>query len=114
MDGRDPRAVRDLLPAVLGELTVPMPGSAAAAATLAFSHLARLCQRGLASEYWVVQKVEEIVIQNDCSPEITGLPLGQLCGLTDEWGAGWGRTRDALTSVVRAACTSHLALTGHR
>jgi len=111
LNGRDPRAVRDLLPAVLGELNVPVPGTASAAATLAFSHLARLCLRGVASPYWVVQKVEEIVICNDGgATEIIALPLGQLYGLTDEWGRGWGRTREALSALVRAACVSQLAL----
>src|ERR1017187_8574313 len=84
--------MRDLLPAVLSELNVAIPGSAVASATLIFSHLAQLCLRGLASEYWVVQKAEEIITNTGCPSEIIALPLGQLRGLTNEWGAGWGRT----------------------
>ena len=95
--------MRDLLPAVLSELNVAIPGSAVASATLIFSHLAQLRLRGLASEYWVVQKAEEIITNTGCPSEIIALPLGQLCGLTNEWGAGWGRTRDALTATVRVA-----------
>lgn len=114
LNGRDPRAVRDLLPAVLSELNVPLPGSATASATLVFSHLARLCLQGLASEYWVAQKVEEIATSNGSLPEILALPLGELYGLTDEWGAGWGRTRDELAAVVSRACSDQIALTEHR
>jgi hypothetical protein len=106
--------MRDLLPAVLSELNVAIPGSAVASATLIFSHLAQLCLRGRASEYWVVQKAEEIITNTGCPSEIIALPLGQLCGLTNEWGAGWGRTRDALTATVRIACSNQLALTEHR
>jgi len=62
----------------------------------------------------VVQKAEEILINAGCASEIMALPLGQLCGLTDEWGAGWGRTRDALTATVRVACSNQLALAEHR
>jgi hypothetical protein len=114
LDGRDPHAIRDLLPAVLSELNAPVSNSPAASATLAFSHLASLCLQGLASEYWVTQKVEEIVIRNSCAPEITALPLGPLYGLTDEWDAGWGRTRDELAATVHRACREQIALTEHR
>lgn len=114
LDGRDPHAVGDLLPAVLGELNVPIPGSPVASATLVFSHLAALCLQGPASEYWVAQKVGEIVISNSSAPEITALPLGRLYGLTDEWGAGWGRNHGDLAAAVIRACREQVALTDHR
>ncbi len=72
----------------LGVTAGARPGLLAA---VAFDYIARLCLRGPASEYWVVQKLAEILIQNVHSSEICEPPPGPLNGLTDERGAGRGR-----------------------
>jgi cold shock protein len=92
LDGRDMREVRDLLPDVFGELNVPVPGSAAAAATVAFAHLARLCLHGLAGEYRVVQKVEEIFTQN-VSCWIDRNPVAWVPGVRDPAGMTLGMVK---------------------
>jgi hypothetical protein len=36
------------------------------------------------------------------------MPLGRLFDITDEWGAGWGRSEERLAAVVRDACERQL------
>lgn len=104
----DPRTVRDLLPAALRELQVPMPRSVTAAVTIAFTRVATLWRDGMAGEQWVVQKVEEIVHHARYTPEINHLPLARLYGLGDEWGVGGGRSEEQLGRIVREACAEQL------
>jgi len=108
LNGRDPRAVNDLLPSALAEMGVALPTSAAAAATVVFQDLAELCLSGRASERWVVQKVEEIVGQADYSDDVLDLPLGTLYGTDDAWDGGWGPPVEELRATVRAACVEQL------
>jgi len=91
LNGRDPHAVRDLLPAALAEIGIALPTTDLAAATDAFRHLAELCLAGRAGERWVAQMVEEIVIRTDYSNSVIDLPLGQLYGADDAWEGGWGQ-----------------------
>lgn len=78
LDGNDSRAVWDLLPDALADMSVEIPSSAAAAATLSFRHFASLCLSGGASEHWVAQKVEETVALSGYDPAVLDLALGQL------------------------------------
>ena len=55
LNGRDPHAVRDLLPAALAEIGIALPTTDLAAATDAFRHLAELCLAGRAGERWVAR-----------------------------------------------------------
>jgi len=118
LHGDDPREVRDLLDAALAEcgLATTQPSASAArheraAAMIAFTAIARLQVDGLASERWVVDKVIEIT--EPYNPEwITSLPLGGLFILADEWGAGWGRTKDQLCAAVRQACLEQVRAAG--
>ncbi len=112
LHGDDPHEVRDLLPAALAECGVSIPGHPAhererAAAMVAFTAIARLQASGRASERWVIDKVVQIT-EPDFKPSITGLPLGQLFALDDEWEAGWGRTEEQLSAAVRQACAQQL------
>lgn len=49
------------------------------------------------------------VIEEDDPEEMLELTLGDLYGLHDEWGTGWGRTESQLIAAVRAACTEQVA-----
>lgn len=100
----DARAVWDLLPRALAEMSVQIPHSMAAAAMVSFDHFARLCLSGTASERWVAQKVEETVALSDHDPAVMDLPLGQLYGLEDAWAGGWGSPEEDVRRQVRAAC----------
>ncbi|MGW2090324.1 hypothetical protein [Streptomyces sp. NPDC001880] len=109
LNGRDTRALHDLLPAVLAEMSVnPLPGTLEAVTTV-FRNLAADCLSGQLDERSVARQVEEIVITHDYASEITDLPLGQLYGLNDEWQGGWGATVDQLRKTVRAWCADQLA-----
>ncbi|WP_412538711.1 hypothetical protein R8Z50_23005 [Longispora sp. K20-0274] len=109
LNGRDPHAVRDLLPAALAEIGVALPATDLAAAIDAFRHLAELCLAGQVGERWIAQKVEEIVIRADDSSSVIDLPLGQLYGVDDAWQGGWGPTVEELTAAVRAACAEQIS-----
>jgi hypothetical protein len=60
LHGDDPHDVRDALPAALLDCGVAMPESDLAAATVVFTHLARMHVDGLAGPQWVGQKTEEV------------------------------------------------------
>jgi hypothetical protein len=102
--------VRDLLPAALTDCGVAIPSADAAAAMEAFTNLARLCIDGMAAERWIVDKVGEIVARSGYADSVVALPLSQIYGLDDEWGAGWGRTVDELRTVARQVCVDQLRL----
>ncbi len=105
----DPRDIRDILPGALADCGVTIPDSDSAAAQLAFTNLARMCADGRASEQWILDKVSEIAARSDYADSVLGLPLGQIFGLADEWGAGWGRTEQELRAEIRTACAAQLA-----
>jgi hypothetical protein len=114
LHGDDPHKVRELLPAALTECGVLSAdlnrhdrSRRRAAAMIAFTAIAKLCLDGLVSERWGVSKVVEIV-EPDFDTSITGLPLGWLFGLDDEWNAGWGRTEEQLRAEVQRACRHQL------
>jgi hypothetical protein len=111
LDGRDVRAVRDLLPAVLEELSVALPTDATAAALVVFDDLARRCLSGTVAERWVAQKVDEVVISAGYSTEVMDLPLGRLYGTDDAWSGGWGPSVEELKALVRAACGEQIGET---
>jgi hypothetical protein len=109
LHGDDPHDVHDALPGALQDCGVAWPESDAAAATVAFAHFARMHLDGQAGPLWVAQKVEEAIVNSGCSDGVMALPLGQVYGITDAWGAGWGGTDEQLAADVRAACEEQLA-----
>jgi len=110
LHGDDPHEVRDLLPAALVDCGVNPPTADAAAATEAFTNLAKLHIDGKAGARWIVDKIDEILARTGYPNSIIDLPLGQLYGLDDEWGAGWGRTEVELRAITRQACLDQLRL----
>ncbi|MEC3919161.1 hypothetical protein [Nocardia sp. CDC160] len=104
LNGREPHAVRDLLPAALAEAGVELSMPLSAAACEAFGLLAELHLTGQASARWVAQQVEQIAFHTDYDTEVLALPLGHLYGLVDEWEGGWGRTEEKLEAEVREHC----------
>lgn len=107
LDGRDPRAARDLLSEVLPEVGASLPSPETAANT-AYTDLARRYLDGLVSERWVVAKAEELAITSEYAEEICGPPLGSLHTLDDEWNAGWGRNPSELAAIVHTTCLEQL------
>lgn len=105
----DPCDVHEALPSAIQDCGVPWPESDVAAATVAFTHLARMHLAGQAEALWVAQKVEEVVLNSGYSEGVIALPLGQVYGITDAWGAGWGGTDEQLAEAVRVACEDQLA-----
>jgi hypothetical protein len=110
LHGDDPREVRDLLPAALADCGAVAP-TADAAAMVVFTNLAQLFVDGKARERWIVDKVNEILARCGYADSIIALPLGQLYGVDDEWGAGWGRTDTELRAATRQACLDQLRRT---
>jgi hypothetical protein len=108
LHGDDPCDVRDTLPGALEDCGVILPDSDVAAAAVVFGELARLHLCGLATPLWVVQRAEQVLYQSGYSDSVLALPLGQLYGIADEWGAGWGRTNDQLAAIIREACEEQL------
>lgn len=104
----DPREVHDALPGALLDCGVEMPDSDVVAATVAFTHVARMCANGLAGPQWVLSQVEQIVARSGYMVSVMDLPLGSLFGVDDEWGAGWGRSKKELAKVVREVCEEQL------
>jgi hypothetical protein len=105
----DPRDIRGILAEALADCGVTIPDSDSAAAQLAFTNLAHMCEGGHAAERWILDKVCEIAARSDYADSVLGLPLGQIFGLDDEWGAGWGRTEQELRAEIRKACAAQLA-----
>jgi hypothetical protein len=113
-------AVRELLPAALGDAGVTGPSDAdvedvrrsekVAWLDIVYRDVAQLCLDGRANERWVVDRVAEIVSDHLYSEDVTAPPLGELRGMDDEWGAGWGRTDQELTTEVQRACRRQVEL----
>jgi hypothetical protein len=120
LDGTDPIAVRELLPAALGDAGVTGSSDAdvedvrrsgkVAWLNIVYRDVAQLCLDGRANERWVVDRVAEIVSDDLYSEDATAPPLGELLGMDDEWGAGWGRTDQELTTEVQRACRRQVEL----
>lgn len=108
LDGSDPRAVSDLLPAALADMAVTLPSSTLAAVGEAFRRLAEMCVSGRAGERWVAQQVEDVVVRSDFDAEVMGLPLAQLYGTEDAWQGGWGPSIEELRATVRDRCAAQL------
>ncbi|MEV0432386.1 hypothetical protein [Nocardia sp. NPDC050413] len=109
LTGTDIREVNDTLPAALADCAVAIPDSAAAAARVAFSKLARMHADNRATEGWVLVKVCEIVDRSGYADSVIALPLGQIFHLEDEWGSSSGRTEQQLTYEIQQACRAQLA-----
>jgi hypothetical protein len=109
LSGTDPHDVREVLPAALADCAAPIPDSDAAAAQVAFVKLARMHAENRAAERWVLDKVCEIVAESGYANGVIELPLGQIFDLSDEWGAGWGRTEHQLELEIQNACRTQLA-----
>lgn len=110
----DAGEIRALLPAALADCGAPVPGEDAAAATVAFTNLARLCVTGRATEQWVVEQVDDILLRCGPLPDVLALPLGRLHGVFDEWFAPGERAVAAARrkAEIRAACAEQLRLSG--
>ena len=106
LHGDDPREVHDALAAALRDCGVEMPDSDATAAAVLFTHAARLYVAGQASPEWVLDEVYSIVTA--CEESVMDLPLGGLYAVEAEWAAGWGRSGEELTQIVREACEEQL------
>ena len=104
LHGDDPRDIRDALPDALRDCGAEMPDSDVAAATVVFTHDARLLVDGRVSAEWLLDRVDRIVARTGYLQSVMDLPLGGLFGVDDEWGAGWGRSKEELALVVREAC----------
>jgi hypothetical protein len=108
LNGKDPHAVRDLLPAALTEMGIELPSTRVAAATEAFHDLAQMLVSRRTDARSVVQWVEQILVRAEYDDELFRMPLGCLYGLDDEWEGGWGRTPAELKAEVETRCSEQL------
>jgi hypothetical protein len=108
LDGKDSRAVRDLLPEALAEMGVELPPTYLAAATESFHDLAEMLVSRRADPQQVLRRVEQIIVQTQYDDDVRKLPLGRLYGVGDEWEGGWGRTPAELEAEVEARCSEQL------
>jgi hypothetical protein len=108
LNGKDPHAVRDLVPAALAEMGVELPTTRVAAVIEAFRDLADMLLSRRTDAQWVVKRVEQIIVQTQYDDEVFDMPLGHLYGLDDEWEGGWGRTPEELKTEVEARCSEQL------
>ena len=108
LNGKDPHAVRDLVPAALAEMGVELPTTRVAAVIEAFCDLADMLLSRRTDARWVVKRVEQIIVQTQYDDEVFDMPLGHLYGLDDEWEGGWGRTPEELKTEVEARCSEQL------
>lgn len=119
VSGKDAREVRDLLAAALQEAGVYVPDPQDLEAVrlarrrswvrVTYNDIARLCTDGRAGPRWAVDKVYEIVNNNNFDDDVTSPPLARVFGLYDEWGAYWARPDAELEEGVRSACHEQLA-----
>lgn len=101
--------VLDALPCALADCGVEMPASDLAAAAVAFTDLARTYLDGRAEPLTVVEQVAKIVSGTGYQESVLKLPLVAVWTLDDEWGQGWGRSFEQLTTVVGEACYEQLS-----
>ena len=112
---RDVRAIRDLFPVALGQLSVPLPSTAMASAVIVFDDLARRYLSGAAGPQWVAQRVGDVVCRSNDSPEVLALPLGRLYSVLDDaWRLDQIVPPAHLAPMVDAACTEQIRSTARR
>ena len=109
LHGDDPRDVHDALPEALRDCGVKMPDSDVLAAKVVFTHDARLYLDGRVGAEWLLDRVDRIAARSGYLTSVLDLPLGGLFGVDDEWGAGWGRSKEELLQVVREACEEQIS-----
>lgn len=109
LHGDDPREVHDVLPCALRDCGVRLPDSDVAAARSVFRQLALSHLHGTADAAQVLSVVLSVLSWCGYPESVMDLPLGGLLPLEDEWNESWGRSREELTAVVRAACERQLA-----
>lgn len=105
----DPRDIHDILPDALADCGITIPDTDSAAAQVVFTDLARMHLGGHASARWILDKVWQITLRCDYADSVLSLPLGTIFVLDDEWGAGWGRTKEELKAEIRKACVNQLS-----
>ncbi|MEV1289206.1 hypothetical protein [Micromonospora sp. NPDC049679] len=108
LNGRDPHAVRDLLPRALADTGGVLPTTTVTAANEVFRELAERCLSGIVGERSVVQQVEAVVISTHYNNDVIDLPLGALYGTEYTWDGEWGRPIEELKASVRACCAAQL------
>jgi hypothetical protein len=104
-----PEIIRDILPDALADCGAGIPDSDAAAAGLAFTHLARLHVGRQASERWILDMVCMIARRSGYADGVICFPLGSIFDLDDEWNYGWGRSEPELVQEISGACAAQLA-----
>jgi hypothetical protein len=107
LSGSDPREVRDALPAALADVAVEIP-SMEEAVRFTYEQLAADLVAGRTSEEAVVAFVDRLAISTGYESAVFRQPVGELYGIDDEWGEGWGRAEAELRRHVREACERQL------
>lgn len=95
LNGKDSRAVRDLLPAALDETGAELPPTQLAAATVAFRDVAQLLIAHRTDPKHVIGRVAQIIVQG-------------------QWEGGWGRTHAELKAEVETRCLEQLEVAAPR
>lgn len=117
LHGDDPHDVRDLLPQALAEVGVTLPQRGSDAEEAAFREasidvtyrwVAQTFLAGRASPRWVVDRVYEIVSNNNYDHASTAGPMGPLWQIDDEWDMGWGRGNEELVREITSACEAQI------
>lgn len=111
VDKTDVRAVHDAIPAALRDAGIEPMSEVAAAARLAFNHIARMHLGARAGWRWVISAVTGAFDQNNCATELLDEPLGSLLGFDDEVTGGWGRDESDIAAAVREACERQVQVT---
>jgi hypothetical protein len=101
LDASDSRAIHDAIPDALRDAGVDPLTEIAAAARLAFAHIAQMQLDGKGNWRWVLSSVHGTFEQNDWAIELYDEPLGSLFGLDDEVSGGWGRSEADIAVVVQ-------------
>lgn len=112
LHGDDPHDVRELLPSALAEVGVLVPDAGdnerlafqEASIEVIYRWVAETFLAGKAGPRWVVDKVCEVVSNNNYEEASMAGPMGALWQIDDEWGMGWGRGNDELAREISAAC----------
>lgn len=117
LHGDNPHDVRDVLPQALEEAGVLLPESGSDAERAAFREasidvvyrwIAETFIAGRAGPRWVVDKVCEVVANNEYGNASMSGPMGALWQIDDEWDMGWGRGNDELVREINAACLAQI------
>ncbi|MET9266303.1 hypothetical protein [Amycolatopsis sp. NPDC004079] len=103
----EPREIHDVQQSALADCHTPIP-TAADAAKVAFTHLARLLLNGHLSERALLNDLHTIIVRTNYSDSVVKLPLAQAWMLDEEWDQGWGRPEEQIKEAVHAACQAQL------